>query len=156
MTGKADYDATDPDFHNYVMFQALPALLSEHATAGGRGGNVLGLERVPPALQDGDQEPSAAAAVVFQMQHMVRTAGEEAVARERLAAMYKTLRAQSQAQGLAVDWAYLGYADGFLQDPLGSYGPENVRFIRDVAARYDPEGVFQTRVPGGFKISNVA
>lgn len=42
-----------------------------------------------------------------------------------------------------------------LQDPLGSYGAENVAKIRAAAAKYDPEHVFQSRVPGGFKISKV-
>lgn len=27
--------------------------------------------------------------------------------------------------------------------------------MREAAAKYDPTGVFQTRVPGGFKISKV-
>jgi hypothetical protein len=47
---------------------------------------------------------------------------------------------------------YLNYA-GSGQDPLGSYGSDNVAFIRATAAKYDPTGAFQKHVPGGFKIS---
>ncbi|KAI0134335.1 hypothetical protein BJ170DRAFT_716808 [Xylariales sp. AK1849] len=49
----------------------------------------------------------------------------------------------------------LNYADAS-QDHLGSYGLPNVQYMRDVAARYDLAGVFQLRVPGGFKILRVA
>lgn len=119
----------------------MPTLLFDHSTA--KGGNVLGMEGL------GDN------AILFQMQHMVRTAAEEAAARPRIAALHDELKAYGRAEGIDVAWEYLGYADG-TQDPLGSYGADNVRFLRDVAARYDPDQVFQTRVPGGFKISNVA
>jgi len=53
-----------------------------------------------------------------------------------------------------MDFIYLNYADAS-QDPLGSYGPEQVKFLRMVAEKYDPEGAFQKRIPGGFKISRV-
>lgn len=48
------------------------------------------------------------------------------------------------------EYIYLNYADK-TQNPLRGYGDENVEYIKEVAARYDPEGVFQTPVPGGFK-----
>jgi hypothetical protein len=51
-------------------------------------------------------------------------------------------------------WVYLNYA-GSWQDPLGSYGPKNVGFMKKVSAKYDPKGFWQKRVPGGFKLSNV-
>jgi hypothetical protein len=50
------------------------------------------------------------------------------------------------------EYIYLNYADK-TQNPLRGYGEENVQFIREVAERYDPEGVFQRQVPGGFKVS---
>lgn len=53
-----------------------------------------------------------------------------------------------------VGFRYLNYCDGS-QDPLGSYGVENIRKMKEAAAKYDPAGVFQTKVPGGFKISKV-
>lgn len=56
--------------------------------------------------------------------------------------------------GTAVDYLYLNYADKD-QDPLSAYGADNVRFMKEVAAKYDPSEVFQTLLPGGFKISKV-
>lgn len=41
------------------------------------------------------------------------------------------------------------------QDPLASYGPESVKKMKAAAKKYDPFGVFQKLVPGGFKISKV-
>ncbi|RAK79952.1 FAD-binding oxidoreductase [Aspergillus fijiensis CBS 313.89] len=46
----------------------------------------------------------------------------------------------------------ISYAGG-TQDPLRGYGPVNVRFMQQVARKYDPEEVFQRLVPGGFKLS---
>ncbi len=50
-----------------------------------------------------------------------------------------------------VGFRYLNYCHS-TQDPLASYGEESIRKIREAAAKYDPSGIFQTRVPGGFKI----
>lgn len=47
---------------------------------------------------------------------------------------------------------YLNYSD-ISQDPLSTYGEDNFKRMREVAMKYDPTGVFQTRVPGGFKLS---
>lgn len=55
----------------------------------------------------------------------------------------------------------LGTADPFLyhnfgaktQKPFCGYGASNVKFLQKVAKKYDPTGVFQTLVPGGFKVS---
>lgn len=53
--------------------------------------------------------------------------------------------------GLFQRFRYINYADPS-QDPFGSYGQENQEFLRKVAKEYDPNGVFQTLVPGGFKL----
>jgi hypothetical protein len=49
-----------------------------------------------------------------------------------------------------IDWTYINYADK-AQDPLGSL--LDPKGIKSVALKYDPEGVFQKKTPGGFKIS---
>jgi hypothetical protein len=53
--------------------------------------------------------------------------------------------------GLLHEFQYLNYADPS-QDPIGSYGEENASFLREVSKKYDPRGVFQRQVPGGFKL----
>ena len=39
------------------------------------------------------------------------------------------------------------------QNPFGSYGEENLQFLRDVSKEVDPDQLFQWGCPGGFKIS---
>ena len=50
-----------------------------------------------------------------------------------------------------IDWTYINYADK-AQNPLGSL--LDPKGIQRVALKYDPEGVFQNKTPGGFKISD--
>ncbi|KAH7224441.1 hypothetical protein B0J15DRAFT_518487 [Fusarium solani] len=120
---------------------AIPTVFSQHSLE--RGGNVVGLDR------ETDN------AVMFQVQLMINGVEQEKIARERMVRFRKTIKQYSVDQGGAVDWEYLNYAD-FTQDPLSTYGPENVEYIRKVAKKYDPKGILQTRLPGGFKISKVA
>ncbi|KAJ1325410.1 chitinase [Microdochium nivale] len=137
---KVAHDDTQPDFLNYITFQAIPRVLFAHSTD--KGGNVLGIE--------GREDD----AILFQMQHMVRSAEEARDARAQLLEIRHVLKGANVADGVDVDWEYLGYADGG-QNPLATYGTDNVAFLKEVAAKFDPEGVFQTRMPGEFKISKV-
>lgn len=138
----ADWEAQSPDgdFITQLILQAVPTVFSRHSAA--RGGNVLGLDR------ETDN------AVMIQCTLAVHGAEQAALARRRMGAYRAEVTRAAEALGAALDWEYIGYADAS-QDPLRSYGEANVRKMRDVAARYDPAGVFQTRMPGGFKISRV-
>lgn len=57
----------------------------------------------------------------------------------------------TKAAGLFQNFKYLNYAANF-QNPLASYGQDNVANLRKVSKKYDPTGLFQTGVPGGFKL----
>jgi hypothetical protein len=57
----------------------------------------------------------------------------------------------ARTTGLLRRWRYMNYAHPG-QDVIGSYGEENVRFLREMSQRYDPDGVFQKTVTGGFKL----
>ncbi|ORY11128.1 hypothetical protein BCR34DRAFT_445770, partial [Clohesyomyces aquaticus] len=48
-------------------------------------------------------------------------------------------------------WVYVNYADKS-QQPLATYGRENVENMKTAAAKYDPGQAFQKLCPGGFKI----
>lgn len=107
------------------------------------GGNMLGLEELdhPAVMWDGG---------------VVVTSSEAAfaVAQAGLHAMMADIKAFADSVDGVVDLVYLNYAAAN-QDPLRTYGKEQVWFLKDVATRYDPEGFFQRRVPGGFKVSRV-
>ncbi|PWY93673.1 FAD-binding domain-containing protein [Aspergillus sclerotioniger CBS 115572] len=61
------------------------------------------------------------------------------------------IEADAKEKGQAVGFTFMNYASGF-QDPVASYGVENVSRLQGVSRKYDPEGVFQRLVPGGFKL----
>jgi hypothetical protein len=58
---------------------------------------------------------------------------------------------QAKNLGEYNDFKYLNYAENW-QDPIGGYGAENVATLRKVSKAYDPKGIFQKNVPGGFKL----
>ncbi|KAJ8069919.1 hypothetical protein OCU04_000327 [Sclerotinia nivalis] len=58
----------------------------------------------------------------------------------------------SKNAGLFNRYKYINYSAGY-QDPISGYGDEMKSSLQAVRKKYDPEGVFQTVVPGGFKIS---
>ncbi|OTB04274.1 hypothetical protein M426DRAFT_321108 [Hypoxylon sp. CI-4A] len=61
------------------------------------------------------------------------------------------IKAETAARGQLVPYVYMNYA--FVnQDPVGSYGEASKKHLTEVSKKYDPEGLFQTGCPGGFKI----
>ncbi|KAF9877418.1 FAD binding domain-containing protein [Colletotrichum karsti] len=129
-----------PDLHLTFVSQPLP----KHFATKGSGNNVLGLDT---SLTHNS--------IIWLGQAQTRTADQEALAHTKLAAAAAELEAFAEGKGMATPWRYLNYVNP-AQDPIKTYGEENVKFLKDVAAKYDPTGVFQTRVPGGFKISKVS
>lgn len=130
----------DADFVTQCMFQAIPTLFSKYSQE--RGGNVMGLHAV-------DRN-----AIMLLFTIAVKTAEEEAYARPMLRSYGEQMKRFTMEKNGSIDWEYLNYADSY-QNPLGSYGQENVAKIRAASKRFDPRGIFQDRVPGGFKISRV-
>lgn len=120
-----------------LAFQAVP--MSASAQGAANGGNVLG---VSPG--DGNN---------FIVNLGVQWMEEADDARLNAAAEDFLSQATqlADAKGLLNDFIYLNYALP-TQNPLGSYGSDNLQLLRDVSAKYDPDQVFQRLVPGGFKI----
>jgi hypothetical protein len=58
----------------------------------------------------------------------------------------------AESKGTSINYLYLNYADKD-QDPLSGYGADKVEFMKTVSKKYDPFGVSQTLLPGGFKVS---
>lgn len=91
--------------------------------------------------------------ILFLATAMLKTPEQEAFAYPKVKAWVDSVREFARGiEGGLLEWCYLNYADKS-QDPLGSYGEENLRLLREVARRYDPDEVFQKLCPGGFKIS---
>ncbi|KAJ0299856.1 hypothetical protein Brms1b_013014 [Colletotrichum noveboracense] len=109
-----------------------------------KGGNMLGLESM-----EGN-------AIMWTAAVFVKTnEADFAIAEHRLNEMSSLMDDFAESVGGAEDLIYLNYANS-RQGSLGSYGAKTLEYMRKVAETYDPEGVFQTRVPGGFKLSRAA
>lgn len=54
--------------------------------------------------------------------------------------------------GVYIPFQYLNYADKESQNPIASYGADVKARLQAVSKKYDPAGIFQTKVPGGFKL----
>ncbi|ETS74969.1 hypothetical protein PFICI_13453 [Pestalotiopsis fici W106-1] len=110
-----------------------------------KGGNMLGLER-----------DSRNKAVIALGVSLLATESREQypLVLQKVTAVNERIVAFAKSIGSSQEFVYLPYADA-RQDPIGSYGAANVEHIRQVAHKYDPNGFFQRRVPGGFKIARV-
>lgn len=57
----------------------------------------------------------------------------------------------AKEEGVHNKYIYLNFAARF-QDPLAGYGEESVKSLQRVSRKYDPAGVFQKQLAGGFKL----
>lgn len=138
-----DLKAVVPDgnFITQCTFQPLPTLFSEKSLE--TGGNVIGLER---SKHDG---------ILFLATALLPTRELRDYAYPKVQAWADGVKEFAQTiPGGLIDFVYLNYADPS-QSPLASYGKDNIKFMKDVAAAYDPEEVFQKLCPGGYKLSDV-
>ena len=131
----------DGNFHISMVLQPLPLSFGAHSTA--RGGNMFGLDRLT------DDCVLLVVAVEVATPELSASVGFPTL-RDAIA----EIEAYATSVDGNVDFRYLNYCEG-TQDPFSTYGADNIRKMKDAAAKYDPTGVFQTRVPGGFKISKV-
>lgn len=53
----------------------------------------------------------------------------------------------------AKSFLYYNYA-GLGQNPITGYGAANIAKMKRVSSTYDPDQIFQTLVPGGFKLNS--
>ena len=128
------------NFTTQCLFQPIPTLFAKHSVE--RGGNMLGLDKVKEN------------ALLWLITGSTLTPEQDAIMRKKLTVFSATLEKFGKARHSNIDWQYLNYVDG-TQNPLASYGKRNVDFIRKVAAKYDPSGMFQKKVVSGWKISKV-
>ncbi|TDZ21367.1 FAD-dependent monooxygenase yanF [Colletotrichum orbiculare MAFF 240422] len=128
------------EFTTQMVFQPLPTYFAKIAKD--RGGNVLGLDN------------EAENTILWLGLVTINTVAQEAIARAHMASAAAQIEDFAISVGGNINWRYLNYADPS-QDPIKTYGGVNVDYIRQVATKYDPQGVFQKRIPGGFKISRV-
>ncbi|KAM3067986.1 hypothetical protein ACMFMF_009353 [Clarireedia jacksonii] len=141
------------DIYNETVSAAVPLLTEEASwsltaepfppvlTQWGdrKGGNVLGLHA--------DDGPL----ILWLVTVFWHDPTNDAIIAETIAGFFSKIDSLAQESGLYSSYSYLNYADK-TQPVIEGYGPENLAFLRNVSRKYDPHGVFQKLVPGGFKL----
>jgi hypothetical protein len=131
------------NFTTILDFQPFPSYFADISVK--KGGNMLGLER------------DTRNKILFIVGVTLRGSNSEELyprVSQQVTALNKRVEEFSKSVGSFSELRYLPYSHA-RQDVLGSYGKANVEHMRQVANKYDPNGFFQSRVPGGFKLSRV-
>ncbi|KAI1268039.1 FAD-binding domain-containing protein [Xylariaceae sp. FL1019] len=120
-----------------MTLQPYPlSLLQSSAT---QGGNVLGLK------------PELGPLVSILYLTFWEDKEDDNKIMKHLRASLEEVDRDAESRGTLVPFKYLNYA-GTFQDPIGSYGNENVERLKNASAKFDPDGLFQKGVPGGWKL----
>ncbi|KAL3302805.1 6-HYDROXY-D-NICOTINE OXIDASE [Colletotrichum asianum] len=125
--------APDHDFAFQMVLQPLPLSFGKHSAV--RGGNMFGLEHIKDDC--------------VLLVWTVEVATPELrtnVAFPALKGAIDEIEAYAKSVNGDVKFRYLNYCDAS-QDPLGSYGEENVRKMREAAEKYDPAGFSKEECP---------
>jgi hypothetical protein len=120
-----------------LTFQALPA-----PPRNGSSPNSLGL-----SATDTPEKDMVFLQIVFTFDGAEAAEGLE----KGLKDLIEVIEELTQEEGVYHPYKYLNFAAWF-QDPLGGYGKEQKKMLREVAQKYDPVGMFQRQVSGGFKL----
>ncbi|KAK7751446.1 hypothetical protein SLS62_006531 [Diatrype stigma] len=106
-----------------------------------RGTNTMGIQNVPQSVW------------AFLVEW--NDAADDAEAEQVLNELTEGMKSLASADGLLLDFIFMNDASA-KQQVLASYGPDNVKQLRDTAAKYDPQGVFQELQNDGFLLRNIA
>lgn len=120
-------------------YQPLPRVFTDHSIQ--RGGNVLGLD----AVKDNG--------IMLMLALLWEDEAEDDANRALMSAIMSNVTTHTQKVDAYRPWLYVNYAYED-EDPIGSYGPENVEYLKKVSKKYDPGQTFQKLVPGGWKLGD--
>ncbi|KAI6612311.1 hypothetical protein MCOR14_011734 [Pyricularia oryzae] len=126
-------------FTAQCVFQGLS--VEQFRQAAASGGNVLGLEDRSENL------------VLFLGMVAYKNPKLKKLVDAKMTTWVDSIKTFAVENGADDEFLFLNYAD-LSQNPLGSYGDKNIAFMEEVVSKYDPNGVFQQNMPGGFKLSN--
>lgn len=129
---------TASGFSTQSIFQPLPSLFGEIGAR--KGGNMHGLDAVNTN------------SIMWLGTVAYEDLAHDKIMHQKLQEAFKELEKFARHRGADVAFRYINYADK-TQNPLKSYGRANVDFMKKVAAKYDPNRVFQAQMPGSFKVT---
>lgn len=120
-----------------VVFEPLPPSITSKSAP--LGGNSLGLN------------PSDGPLVVFLLVASWTSSHDDSIVINSGRKLVEKIDEAAEAKGLGNSFKYLNYAEG-AQDPISGYGAQNKAMLQAASKKYDPQGLFQQAVPGGFKL----
>ncbi|KAI4173898.1 MAG: hypothetical protein LQ343_002666 [Gyalolechia ehrenbergii] len=129
--------ADSPNLVYALVYQPLPSAITSRSAQS--GGNPLGLD------------PASGPQVLALQTIQWTNATDDPLINTAARKIWQQADELALKMGVKRDWIYLNYAAED-QDPIGSYGEENVRRLREASRKFDPTGLFQRNVPGGFKL----
>lgn len=124
----------------HYTIQPVTASAARAGRDNGTGGNALGLQEVSQNW------------CVFTLEYS--RDGDDAVHQAAMDRLYEQVKAAAEERSLLLDFVCPTFADK-RQDVLRGFGEENVGLIKEVAAKYDGEGVFQKLQYGGFLVRDL-
>ncbi|KAL4941787.1 hypothetical protein BDV06DRAFT_235818 [Aspergillus oleicola] len=124
----------------FTFLQPWPAMFADASEDPGDEGNVLGLDRM-----NSDH-------LLLLLFLAWDNEADDTLFHDTGYGIIDNLTSYTEKVGAHSEYIYMNYA-GKEQNVLKGYGEDNLQFLRRVAETYDPLGVFQTQVPGGFKVS---
>ncbi|RAQ65178.1 hypothetical protein COH20_006906 [Aspergillus flavus] len=83
-----------------------------------------------------------------------KNAKDEERVREAVRKIVDVAESEAKQAGVHLPYLYSNYASRD-QDPLASYGVENAKRLKEIALKYDPDGVFQKLQNGGWLLSSM-
>ncbi|KAJ3464807.1 hypothetical protein MRS44_009593 [Fusarium solani] len=110
-----------------------------------KGGNVMGLQGTPQCC-------IYLTGWVFTCE-WPKGECEDAAAQKAVDSIVQNVESMAREKGLLLDFLLPNFA-GASQKVLRSYGDGSVRLMKELAAKYDPESVFQNFQHGGFLLRN--
>jgi hypothetical protein len=126
-------------FNTLCMFQPITQSIVNKGVQ--NGGNMFGLERF---TKDGN-------GIMFLATFAVNGEDQENIALPKMEAYTEDIERYAKSVGSYWDWKYPNYAHKS-QDPIASFGEENIRKLQAASAKYDTQGVFQKLRTTGFHI----
>lgn len=109
-------------------------------------GNSLGLEF---AIANGNNVTSSL--ILCLLSNYWSDAADSPLVIATTQSLLRQIEEASRQEGVGERFQYINYA-AESQDPIASYGAASQARLRAVSRKYDPDGVFQKQVPGGFKL----
>ncbi|KAM0178068.1 hypothetical protein ACHAPC_008537 [Botrytis cinerea] len=120
-----------------LSFEPIP--VNVPAKSASTGGNVLSVT------------PADGPLIVALLTATWGNIADDTIASNTAKTMFDTIDAYAKTSGSYNDWQYLNYAANW-QDPIDGYGAVNKAKLQAASKKYDPLGVFQKGVTGGFKL----